>query len=96
MDYTSLWNFPGKNTGVGSLSLLQWIFPDEELNQDLPPALQVDSLPTELLGKPNIAWAELEKWGRWGLEVFPGINNNTFQGKWPHGVLRYLKEAKDG
>ena len=33
MDYTSLWNFPGKNTGVGSLSLLQQIFPDEELNQ---------------------------------------------------------------
>ena len=24
-----------KNTGVGSLSLLQWIFPTQELNQDL-------------------------------------------------------------
>ena len=33
-----------KNTGVGSLSLLQEIFP----------TLQVDSLPTELSGKPQI------------------------------------------
>ena len=36
---------PGKpkNTGVGSLSLLQGIFPTQELNQHL---LQADSLPT--------------------------------------------------
>ena len=27
MDHTSLWNSPGQNTGVGSLSLLQGIFP---------------------------------------------------------------------
>ena len=35
-----------KNTGVGSLSPLQQIFPTQELNQS--PALQADSLPTEL------------------------------------------------
>ena len=29
------WNFPGQNTGVGSLSLLQRIFPTEKLNQGL-------------------------------------------------------------
>ena len=34
-----------KNTRVGSLSLLQRIFP--------APALQTDSLPTELSGKPQ-------------------------------------------
>ena len=28
----SLWNSPGQNTGVGSLSLLQGIFPTQELN----------------------------------------------------------------
>ena len=28
-------NSPGQNTGVGSLSLLQWIFPTQELNQGL-------------------------------------------------------------
>ena len=37
-----------KNTGVGSLSLLQQIFPTQE-----SPALQVDYLPTELSGKPT-------------------------------------------
>ena len=31
----SPWNSPGQNTGVGSLSLLQRIFPTQELNQDL-------------------------------------------------------------
>ena len=42
---------PGKpkNTGVGSLSLLQWIFPTQELN--CGPALQADSLPAEPQGK---------------------------------------------
>ena len=38
------WNFPGQNTGVGSLSLLQGIF----LIEQGSPALQADSLPAEL------------------------------------------------
>ena len=44
---------PGKpkNTGVGSLSLLQWIFSIQELNTGSP-AFQAVSLPAELLGKP--------------------------------------------
>ena len=29
------WNFPGQNTGVGGLSLLQGIFPTQGLNPDL-------------------------------------------------------------
>ena len=40
-----------KNTGVGSLSLLQWIFPNQETELGSP-ALQADSLPTELSEKP--------------------------------------------
>ena len=40
-----------KNTGVGSLPLLQQIFPTQESNQG--PAVQVDSLSTELSGKPR-------------------------------------------
>ena len=42
---------PGKpmNTGVGSLSLLQGIFPIQESNQAGSPALQVDSLSAELI-----------------------------------------------
>ena len=88
----SPWNSPGQNTGVGRLSLLQGIFPTQELNEgllycrqilyqlshkgrprilewvpfpspgDLPnpgikpgsPALQADSLLTELSGSPVI------------------------------------------
>ena len=47
----SLWNSPGQNTGVGSISLLQGIFPAQELN---PPTLQVDSLPAEPQGKSSL------------------------------------------
>ena len=32
----SPWNYPGQNTGVGSLSLLQGIFPTQGLNPRLP------------------------------------------------------------
>ena len=45
---------PGKpkNTGVGSLSLLQGNLPDPGIEPGSP-ALQVDSLPAELLGSPS-------------------------------------------
>ena len=32
----SPWNYPGQNTGVGSLSLLQGIFPTQGANPGLP------------------------------------------------------------
>ena len=37
----SLWNSPGQNTGVGSLALLQGIFPTQGLNQGLPHCGQI-------------------------------------------------------
>ena len=37
----SPWNSPGQNTGMGSLSLLQWIFPNYGLNPDLPHFRQI-------------------------------------------------------
>ena len=37
----SLWNSPGQNTGVGSHSLLQGIFPTQESNPGLPPCRQI-------------------------------------------------------
>ena len=46
------WNSPGQNTGVGSLSLLQGIFPTQGSNSGLP-TLWADSLPTEPQGKPK-------------------------------------------
>ena len=54
VDYTySPWNSPGQNTEVGSLSLLQGIFPTQGSNPG-PSALRVDSLPAEPQGKPRI------------------------------------------
>ena len=37
----SPWNCPGQDTGVGSLSLLQGIFPTQGLNPDLPHGSQI-------------------------------------------------------
>ena len=36
-----LWNSPGENTGVGSLSLLQGIFPTQGSNPGLPHSRQI-------------------------------------------------------
>ena len=46
----SIWNSPGQNTGVDSLSLLQGIFPTRDLTQ--VPCISVDSLPAEPPGRP--------------------------------------------
>ena len=53
---------PGKpkNTGVGSLSLLQWT--NQESNPGIEPgypALQEDSLPAELRGKPYFVYSNV-------------------------------------
>ena len=47
----SLWNSPGQNTGVGSLSLLQGHLPNPGI-EPRSPALQVNSLPAEPQGRP--------------------------------------------
>ena len=49
----SPWNSPGQNTGVGSLSLLQGIFPNPGI-EPRSPALQADALTSEPPGKPLI------------------------------------------
>ena len=41
MDYTCPWNSPGQNTGLGSLSLLQGIFPTQGSNPCLPHCRQI-------------------------------------------------------
>ena len=41
MDYTSPWNSPGQNTGVGSLSLLQGVFLTQGSNPGLPHHRQI-------------------------------------------------------
>ena len=39
--WTSPWNSPGQNAGVGSLSLLQGIFPTQGSNPGLPHCRQI-------------------------------------------------------
>jgi len=46
------WNSPGKNTGVGSHSFLQGIFPTQGLNLGLLHCMQILSLQSEPSGKP--------------------------------------------
>ena len=48
----SPWNSPGQNTGMGSLSLLQGIFPNPGIER-MSPALRADSLSAEPQGKPK-------------------------------------------
>ena len=48
----SPWSSPGQTTEVGSLSLLQRIFPTQGL-EPRSSTLQVDSLPVEPQGKPK-------------------------------------------
>ena len=54
VDIYSPWNSPGQNAGVGSLSLLQGIFPTQRSNPGLP-ALWVDSLSAEPQSESEVA-----------------------------------------
>ena len=47
----SPWNFPGHNTGVGNLFLLQGIFPAQGSNPSISHCRQI-LLPAKLPGKP--------------------------------------------
>ena len=47
------WESPGENTGVGSRSFLQGIFPTQGLNLGLLP-WKTDSLPSEPPGMPKL------------------------------------------
>ena len=49
----SPWNSPGQNTGVGSLAVLQEIFPIQGLNPGLPHCRATCSSPAEPQGKPK-------------------------------------------
>ena len=62
----SPWNSLGQNTGVGSLFLLQGIFPNPGI-ECRSPALQADSLPAEQRGKPKNT-------GVGSLSFFQGIS----------------------
>ena len=50
VQFFATWDSPGQNTGVGSRSLLQGIFPTQGLNEGLLPCRQILY---QLSGKPN-------------------------------------------
>ena len=50
--FTSWTTREANNTGVGRLSVLEWIFLTQKIEVGFP-ALQGDSLPAELQGKPQ-------------------------------------------
>ena len=52
------WDFPGKSTGVGCHFLLQGDLPDPGIEPG-PPALQADSLPSELNGPSEMSQLNL-------------------------------------
>ena len=54
----SLWNSPGQNTGVGSFSLLQEIFPTQVLNPSLPHCRQI-LYQLSQKGSPKVKVAQL-------------------------------------
>ena len=57
----SLWSSPGQNSGVGSLFHSPADSPNPGIRPESP-ALQVDSLPTELSGKPHFLLWELQNY----------------------------------
>ena len=68
----SPWNSPVQNTGVGSLSLFQGIFPTQGSNPG-PPGLQADPLPAEPQGKPILEWVTYSfSSGSFQLGIEPG------------------------
>ena len=71
----SLWNSPGQNTGVGTRSLLQGIFPIQGLNPGLPHCrwilyqLNHQRNPITWVGNPNCSSQWLYSPGDHGLRV---------------------------
>ena len=75
----SPWNSPGRNTGVGSLSLLQGIFPTQGFNPGLKRTyLQSRSGLTDLENVPMVARGNV-RWGagRNSLGVWDGHIHTT-------------------
>ena len=70
----SPWNSPGQNTGVGSLSLLQGIFPTQESN---PGLLHFRRIPYQLSHKRPNANVRVRTQTRLGDSKFPPFLHNS-------------------
>ena len=65
-----------KNIGVGSLALLQGIFPDPGIKPGSP-ALQADSLSTELSGEPCLSGSPSYSTIQISISFLPGKDQKT-------------------
>ena len=84
----SPWNSPGQNTGVGSCSLLQGIFPTQGSNPSLKQ--QADSWPTEPPGKHrNTGLGNLSSWprNRTGVSCIAGKFFTNWATRNPHNLV---------
>ena len=73
----SPWNSPGQNTGVGSLSLLQRIFPIQESNPSLPHCRRI-LYQLNHKGSPRILEWVAYLFSR-GIFPNPGLRSSTLQ-----------------
>ena len=103
VDYIySPWNSPGQNTGVGSLSLLQGIFPTQGLNPGLPHCRQI-LYPLSHKGSPTILeWvacpffrvsSQPRNWT--GVShIAGGFSTNWTTREAPKVIIRHQNQAK--
>ena len=99
----SPWNFPGQNTGVGSLSLLQGIFPTQEANPGLLHCRQI-LYQLNHKGSPRILdWESIPSPADlpdWGIEpgyppLYSCLENSTDGGAWCSGVAKSQTRLSD-
>ena len=89
----SPWNSPGQNPGVGSLSLLQEIFPNPGI-KPRSPALQADSSPAEPQEKPKntgVGSLSLLQW----IFLTQGSNQGLLRCRWILYQLSYQGSLLD-
>ena len=85
----SPWSSPGQNTGVGSLSLLQGIFPTQGSNPGLPHCRQILHLLSHK-GSPWPSWVYKKSYPKNNADTVSEINNQeTDRDVVPQPWLRY-------
>ena len=88
--FSTPWDFPGKNTGVGCHCLLQGIFPTQGLNPNLL-HWQADSLPLYYLGSPTAtkeAMSNIQRSSHRAMSWFFS-RNSASQREW-HDVFKCI------
>ena len=98
-----LWDFPGRNTGVGGHFLFQGLFPSHGLNPSLLHWQAFFFLTTEPPGKPILslpAWKLVLEWSNWpqvqdpcsvAREAMPSLRAGEWEATGTPGCLLRMK-----